>query len=1263
MANMTFKTNLLPNSNLGYSLGDSTHKWKINGVDDPKLTDTTYTFAGGENGSFTVTPSGGSAQTVSIGKPATAGVADSANAVTWSNISGKPSSYTPSSHSHSEIVTVGDKRNEATTPNSYTNKIVFQGLKTNSSFGSPSTDTYSYVIGLRGWSDSSGGDSHELAFNNTGLYWRRGATTSWGNWNRIYTTANKPTKSDVGLGNVENTALSTWAGSSNITTIGTLSSGTVPWARLSNVPTSMPASDVYAWAKASNKPTYSLSEITSADDLKAIEALTGTSGFLKKTAANTWALDTNTYLTSHQSLSDYAKLASPAFTGTPTAPTAANGTNNTQIATTAFVMNAFTANDAMVFKGVLGTESGMIAALPTTHSQGWTYKVGTVGTYAGQVCEIGDTIYCVADGTTANDAHWVILQTNVDGTVIGPAASTADHIATFTGTTGKVIKDSGFTIATSVPANAVFTDTNKYHKTGSWSGLTYTAQAVNSADELKFTIPSATTSAAGAVQLSSATNSTSETLAATAKAVKAAYDLAASKTSNTGTVISVAASGSDGITISGSPITTSGTLSIGLNLNTAINGLSEGTSTPVDADYYISQYVGGGTSTTTYHRRPMSALYNYIKGKINVTNDTINLSRNTETTIATIAGTPIKIKLPASDNTWRGVQNNLTSDATDQSLSAAQGKALKALIDGKTSNTGTVTSIATGAGLTGGTITELGTIKANLDSETSLGTLGTTSKLYAVGVDANGKLAVSVPWENSTYSLSSLGGVGSISASGIDPLTLSASKSGTTVTITGSVATVTTVSAGLMSAADKVKLNGITESADAVSFTRSLTSGTKIGTITINDTGTDLYCQTNTNTTYTFANGTNGFTVTPSGGTAQTVTVTPSITNNITGTGANGYLTKFNGTNTITNGPALGNSTTTFLRNDGIWATPPVISVAGKTGAVGLENLTIGHSIYNGSTPVDISIADLGLSSAITFLGVTTNNIQKPNNGVYDTTNPITLISGNIITAIDGNVVLVKSSGEEFLWTENHWEPLGLATSYALSNHLHGNITSQGAITKEGIELQSGDQLLFANYDNSGKIEKTAISFDGSTTNEFLSRKGTWEAAPDASTSQKGIVQLVDSVSSTATNMAATARAVNEAYQAVAGKVNKSGDTMTGPLTVNVLKGTNGVDYGGVLPVTATEGQIFFQTSTPYYELPGGGLTGQFLVKNSNDDRDVKWQSLNTNSVSKLGDTMEGILVAQNNTNYTTKQVRNIIISKAAPSGGSNGDIWIQYVN
>ena len=48
-----------------------------------------------------------------------------------------------------------------------------------------------------------------------------------------------------------------------------------------------------------------------------------------------------------------------------------------------------------------------------------------------------------------------------------------------------------------------------------------------------------------------------------------------------------------------------------------INALSTNSSSPVDADYYICQYAGGGTTTATYHRRPHSALYNYIKGKLN----------------------------------------------------------------------------------------------------------------------------------------------------------------------------------------------------------------------------------------------------------------------------------------------------------------------------------------------------------------------------------------------------------------------------------------------------------------------------------------------------------------------------------------------------------------------------------------------------------------------------------------------------------------------
>lgn len=158
-------------------------------------------------------------------------------------------------------------------------------------------------------------------------------------------------------------------------------------------------------------------------------------------------------------VTDKAPLASPEFTGTPTAPTAADGTNNTQIATTAFVMNAFSANDAMVFKGTIGSSGATVTALPANHKKGWTYKVATAGTYAGVSCEVDDTIYCITNGNTANDAHWAVVQGNIDGAVIGPASSTSGHVATFGGANGKTIQDSGFTLGKSVPADAVFTDT------------------------------------------------------------------------------------------------------------------------------------------------------------------------------------------------------------------------------------------------------------------------------------------------------------------------------------------------------------------------------------------------------------------------------------------------------------------------------------------------------------------------------------------------------------------------------------------------------------------------------------------------------------------------------------------------------------------------------------------------------------------------------------------------------------------------------------
>ena len=93
-------------------------------------------------------------------------------------------------HSHYSIVTEGDNRTVATTPNDYVNSFIFKGLKNSNTIGSPSSDIYSYLIGLRGWSDNSGGNAHELAFNNSGIFRRQGSTTEWGSWYQLIDTGN-----------------------------------------------------------------------------------------------------------------------------------------------------------------------------------------------------------------------------------------------------------------------------------------------------------------------------------------------------------------------------------------------------------------------------------------------------------------------------------------------------------------------------------------------------------------------------------------------------------------------------------------------------------------------------------------------------------------------------------------------------------------------------------------------------------------------------------------------------------------------------------------------------------------------------------------------------------------------------------------------------------------------------------------------------------------------------------------------------------------
>lgn len=65
------------------------------------------------------------------------------------------------------------------------------------------------------------------------------------------------------------------------------------------------------------------------------------------------------------------------------------------------------------------------------------------------------------------------------------------------------------------------------------------------------------------------------------------------------------------------------------------------------------------------------------------------------------------------------------------------------------------------------------------------------------------------------------------------------------------------------------------------------------------------------------------------------------------------------------------------------------------------------------------------------------------------------------------------------------------------------------------------------------------------------------------------------------------------------------------------------------------------------------------------NDKIAAAQTAANDALPKSGGTLTGIVAAQSNTDYTTKQIRNVILSTSEPtsSDGANGDIWIKYTN
>ena len=275
------------------------------------------------------------------------------------------------------------------------------------------------------------------------------------------------------------------------------------------------------------------------------------------------------------------------------------------------------------------------------------------------------------------------------------------------------------------------------------------------------------------------------------------------------------------------------------------------------------------------------------------------------------------------------------------------------------------------------------------------------------------------------------------------------------------------------------------------SFTQSLSSGTKIGTIKINNVSTDLYCQTNTNTTYTLSADTsnNKITLTPSSGSAQSITV-PYATS--AGSATALWTANIGGSGTTTHASTLksyfDSNKTTIPRNK----TLSYYSSAYNNGSQYMGYFLNGYDTapYGGFFVAHYNKAY--------YIGISNGTYTQNELGRFTATPT----SGQVVIT-DGTEGGIKSSGytiaksvpSDAVFTDHYaWSDItGKPSSFTPASHTHGNIQNGGTLQTNDITIASGDKLVVTDSSDSAKVARTSISFDGSTTTKCLTQKGTWE--------------------------------------------------------------------------------------------------------------------------------------------------------------------------